>query len=191
MVGYATITRRVLAFAEGRGAECVSWTGVERRGMAGMSRIWTIVGMIMMTAERLVTRLSRRRRIPYARAQKELDKRDRVLREEHPDTTALRHLAHYRRETGDMPGAVEASEQLLAEQVRALGEDHPHVLTTRHNLANLRGEAGDAPGAAQALEQLVADMLRVHGPDHPYTGSAQRNLVHWREKAEGESPSAE
>lgn len=128
---------------------------------------------------------------PFGRAEKELDKRDRALREEHPDTAALRHRAHYLSEIGDLAGAVEISEQLLAERVRALGEDHPQVLTTRHNLANLRGRAGDAAGAAEAFERLALDMERVHGPDFIYTVVSQRAAVRWREEAEGGSQGTE
>ncbi|WP_199551674.1 tetratricopeptide repeat protein [Streptomyces sp. N35] len=122
---------------------------------------------------------------PVAQAEKELDKRDRALREEHPDTVELRHRAHYLSEIGDLAGAVEISEKLLAERVRALGEDHPQVLTTRHNLANLRGRSGDAAGAAEAFERLVLDMERVHGADYIYTVVSRRAAVRWREEAEG------
>lgn len=57
---------------------------------------------------------------PFGQAEKELDKRDRAQREEHPDAAAPRHRAHYLSETGDLAGAVEISEQLLAKRVRAL-----------------------------------------------------------------------
>ncbi|RKN44820.1 tetratricopeptide repeat protein [Streptomyces hoynatensis] len=128
---------------------------------------------------------------PFAQAERELDRRDRVLREEHPDTTALRHRAHYLSEIGDLAGAVDVSEQLLAARVRALGEDHPQVLTTRHNLANLRGRAGDAAGAAEAFERLALDMERVHGAGHTNTVASRRAAVRWREEAEGGSRGSE
>ncbi|WP_344174721.1 tetratricopeptide repeat protein, partial [Pilimelia columellifera] len=63
----------------------------------------------------------------------------------------------------DPDGAAAAMEQLLADQVRVLGADHPHTLTTRHSLARWRGEAGDHGGAAAAMEQLLADQVRVLG----------------------------
>lgn len=128
---------------------------------------------------------------PFGQAEKELDKRDRALREEHPDTVALRHRAHHLSEIGDLVGAVEISEQLLADRVRVLGEDHPQVLTTRLNLANLRGRAGDAAGAAEAFERLVLDMERVHGADFVYTVVSQRAAVRWREEADSDSQGTE
>ncbi|MFI6858314.1 tetratricopeptide repeat protein [Streptomyces sp. NPDC050421] len=128
---------------------------------------------------------------PFGQAEKELDKRDRALREEHPDTVALRHRAHYLSEIGDLAGAVEVSEQLLAERVLVLGEDHPQVLITRHNLASLRGRAGDAAGAAEALERLAFDMERVHGAGYIYTVVTQRAAARWREEVEGGSQGTE
>ncbi|MFV2099447.1 tetratricopeptide repeat protein, partial [Micromonospora sp. LOL_014] len=65
-----------------------------------------------------------------------------------------------RGEAGDAAGAVTAFEQLLADQLRVLGPDHPGTLTTRHNLALMRGKAGDAAGAVTAFDQVLADQLR-------------------------------
>lgn len=158
-----------------------------------MSWGWVVTGAVAAVGVAALGAVRVRRRLvnPWERAERELDKRDRTLREEHPDTVALRHRAHYLSETGDLAGAVEVSEQMLAERVRALGEDHPHVLVTRHNLANLRGRAGDAAGAAEAFERLALDMERVHGADYIYTVQAQRAAVRWREEAEGDSQGTE
>lgn len=154
-----------------------------------MSWGWVVTGAVAAAGVAVLGAVRVRRGLgnPWERAEKELDKRDRTLREEHPDTVALRHRAHYLSETGDLAGAVEVSEQLLAERVRVLGEDDPHVLTTRHNLANLRGRAGDAAGAAEAFERLALDMERVHGADYIYTVESRRAAVRWREEAEGDS----
>ncbi|MDA5141805.1 tetratricopeptide repeat protein [Streptomyces sp. AD681] len=157
-----------------------------------MSWRWAIMGAVAGAGAALgAVRVRRALSNPFARAEKELDKRDRALREEHPDTVALRHRAHYLSETGNLTGALEISEQLLAERVRALGADHPQVLATRHNLANLRGRAGDAAGAAEAFERLVPDMERVHGADFVYTALSRRAAARWREEAEGGSRDAE
>jgi Tetratricopeptide repeat len=147
-----------------------------------MSRAWKVT-VIVLAAGIAAVSLIWLRDDPEAEADRRLAERDRALRDEHPDTVALRHLAHWRRESGDLAGAMEAYEQLLADRVRVLGEDHPQVLATRHNLAGLRGEAGDAAGAAEAYGQLLADMVRVLGPDHPHTGLARNNLARWRGKA--------
>lgn len=157
-----------------------------------MSWKWMITGAVVVAgAALLAVPVKRLLGDPFAQAEKELDKRDRALREEHPDTVALRHRAHYLSEIGDLAGAVEVSEQLLAERVRALGKDHPQVLTTRHNLAGLRGRAGDAAGAAEALERLAGDMERVHGADYIYTTMARRAAARWREEAEGDGQGTE
>jgi hypothetical protein len=40
-----------------------------------------------------------------------------------------------------LPAAANAHEQLLTDQVRLLGPDHPNILTTRHNLTYWRRRA--------------------------------------------------
>jgi len=81
---------------------------------------------------------------------------------------------------GSPTGAAIAFEQLLEDQLRVLGPDHPDTLATRGNLARWHGEAGDPAGAAQAAEQLLVDLLRVLGPDHPDTLGTRSNLAHMR-----------
>jgi len=39
-------------------------------------------------------------------------------------------------------------EELLTDQLRVLGPDHPDTLATRHNLASWRGRSSDPAGAA-------------------------------------------
>jgi len=68
-------------------------------------------------------------------------------------------------------------ERLLTDQIRVLGPDHPHTLTTRHSIARWwRGAAG---GAVALLQQLLADYLRLLGPDHPKTLNTRNNLAWW------------
>jgi len=57
-------------------------------------------------------------------------------------------------------GAVAAFEELLADQLRVLGAEHPDTLGTRHDIAHWRGMAGDLSGAAAVLEELLVDRLR-------------------------------
>ncbi|WP_435112356.1 protein kinase domain-containing protein [Nocardiopsis synnemataformans] len=68
-------------------------------------------------------------------------------------------------------------------RLRALGPDHPRVLTIRHNLASQRGEAGDPTAAVTAYEQLLPDEIRVLGPDHPLVLTTRHNLASQRGKA--------
>ncbi|WP_301652443.1 tetratricopeptide repeat protein [Streptomyces arenae] len=78
---------------------------------------------------------------------------------------------------------------LLTDQVRVLGPDHPDTLTTRSNLAHFRGQAGDSAGAAAAFADLLTDQVRVLGPDHPDTLTTRSNLAHFRGQA-GDSAGA-
>ncbi|MGL5824478.1 MAG: tetratricopeptide repeat protein, partial [Nocardioides sp.] len=80
--------------------------------------------------------------------------------------------------------ATTAFEELLTDQLRVLGPDHPHTLTTRSHLAGLRGQAGDTAGATTAFEELLTDQLRVLGPDHPHTLTTRSHLASWRRRAE-------
>ncbi|MGC5410885.1 hypothetical protein ACPXCX_45390, partial [Streptomyces sp. DT225] len=68
-----------------------------------------------------------------ARANRELDVRDQVVRQEAPETADLRFEAHRLRELGDAAGALEVHARLLAARADALGADHPQVLVTRFN----------------------------------------------------------
>ncbi|WP_201771810.1 tetratricopeptide repeat protein [Kutzneria albida] len=73
-------------------------------------------------------------------------------------------------------------EELLVDQGRVLGREHPDTLTIRGSLAYLRGEAGDVVGAVAALEELLADLRQVLGRDHPDTLATRRNLAHWQDR---------
>ncbi|MGW2474518.1 tetratricopeptide repeat protein [Streptomyces sp. NPDC001665] len=119
------------------------------------------------------------------RANRELDVRDRVLREEDSGTLDLRHEAHRLRELGDAKGALEVHGRLLAARAEALGGDHPQVLVTRFNHAGHRWEAGDRAGALTAYEQVLADMVRVLGEDDTDTQWTRKVLASRKNEAEG------
>ncbi|MEU0391869.1 tetratricopeptide repeat protein, partial [Streptomyces sp. NPDC006208] len=86
-------------------------------------------------------------------------------------------------EAGDAAGAARAFAELLDDELRVLGPDHPATLGTRHNSIWWRGQAGDAAGAAAAFEQVLEDLLRVLGPDHPATLTTRADLAWWRGQA--------
>ena len=50
----------------------------------------------------------------------------------------------WRGRAGDPAGAAAALQDLLTDQLRVLGPDHPHTLTARNNLATWRRAAGQA-----------------------------------------------
>jgi Tetratricopeptide repeat len=79
--------------------------------------------------------------------------------------------------------AVAQFQQLLTDQTRVLGADHPATLTTRSNLAHWLGEAGRIEEAVTQFEQLLTDRTRVLGADHPATFTTRNNLAYWLDKA--------
>ena len=56
--------------------------------------------------------------------------------------------------------------ELLPDQERVLGRDHPVTLRTRNNIAVLAAEAGDAR-ALRLYHELLPDMERVLGAITP------------------------
>ena len=78
-------------------------------------------------------------------------------------------LARWTGETGDAQEALRLFAELLPDQERVLGRDHPDTLMTRHDIARWTGEAGDAPEALRLFAELLPDQERVLGRDHPDT----------------------
>ena len=56
--------------------------------------------------------------------------------------------------------------ELLPEQERALGRDHPITLTTRGRIAYFTGEMGDVREALRLFAELLSDQERALGRDH-------------------------
>ncbi|MCX0243534.1 tetratricopeptide repeat protein [Streptomyces drozdowiczii] len=150
-----------------------------------MSRGWKVAA-VLLTAGCVAEVVRRGRRTDWvARAYRELDVRDRTLREEAPETVGLRHEAHRLRELGDATAALEVHGRLLAARADALGADHPQVLITRFNHAGHLWEAGDRAGALAAYEEVLADMVRVQGEDHTDTQWTRKVLASRKNEAEG------
>ena len=91
------------------------------------------------------------------------------------------------RRVGRRAGALTLGFDLLLDQERVLGRDHPNTLATRHNIASWTGEMGDARGALQHLIDLLPDQERVLGRDHPNTLATRHNIASWTDKA-GDAP---
>ena len=71
--------------------------------------------------------------------------------------------------------------ELLPDQERVLGRDHPDTLTTRNNIAwpGTRPEAGRVRAQAsrcRLFTELLPDQERVLGRDHPDTLRAQEAI---------------
>ena len=82
-------------------------------------------------------------------------------------------------EAGRVGEAITVCEDLLSEQVRVLGAEHPDSLLTRHILGGRLGEAGRIEEAITTYEVVLQDRIRVLGPDHPHTLITRHNMAGW------------
>ena len=80
---------------------------------------------------------------------------------------------------GDAREALRLFAELLPDQERVLGRDHPDTLTTRNNIASWTGEVGDAREALRLFTELLPDQERVLGRDHPDTLTTRNNIAVW------------
>jgi CHAT domain-containing protein len=80
----------------------------------------------------------------------------RCLPPDHPDLlSAKENLAMMRYELGDLPGASELFEGVLASRTRLLPPDHPDVLAAELSLAATRYALGDLEGARRLVSTLL------------------------------------
>ena len=79
--------------------------------------------------------------------------------------------------------AIVIGEQLLADQERVLGADHPDTLVSRSSLALAYQAAGRTAEAITLHEQTLAARERVLGADHPRTLNSRNNLANARNAA--------
>lgn len=100
-----------------------------------------------------------------------------------PESLAARETLILWRANWDVPGAAEALTELLRDQVRVFGPDHPGTLRSRHYLAKWEGEHGNAAGAVAAFAEIVRDCARVLGPDDSATLDARSELARWHAMA--------
>ena len=77
---------------------------------------------------------------------------------------------------GDAREALRLFTELLPDQERVLGRDHPDTLTTRNNIAGWTGSVGDAREALRLFTELLPDQERVLGRDHPDTLETQEAI---------------
>lgn len=86
-------------------------------------------------------------------------------------------------QSGDLTGATREARELLADQRRHLGPEHPSTFTTLHNLAHWRGACGDPQGAADDLGHLARVRATVMGADHPATLNHRHDQAYWSARA--------
>ncbi|MCA2215727.1 FxSxx-COOH system tetratricopeptide repeat protein [Jidongwangia harbinensis] len=87
------------------------------------------------------------------------------------------NLANLLRDLGEFELSRQLDEQVLAEQVRLLGPDHPHTLMTRGSYAaDLRG-LGRYPEALQLDIETYSAWQDLYGEDNTRTLAARNNLA--------------
>ena len=100
-----------------------------------------------------------------------LDRRRRVLGEDHPDTLAsANNLAVDLRELGEVQAARDLDQDTLDRCRRVLGEDHPDTLRSANNLAaDLRelGELGETDDHSEAARQGPGAVPSSRQPPQP------------------------
>ena len=94
--------------------------------------------------------------------------------------TTRRHIAYWAGETGDVTQARRLFEELLTDQQRVLGPDHPDTLITRSNIAYWTVRAGDVTEARRPFDRLLTDQERVLGPNHPHAINTPHALRTYR-----------
>lgn len=100
-----------------------------------------------------------------------------------PDSITSLRLRHWAAQwTGEVgrPGeALTLLADLIAEQVRILGDAHPDTLRSRHSQAQWTGESGDFDTAIALFDQLVTLWHGAAGPDHPEALRALHSSAYW------------
>jgi hypothetical protein len=81
---------------------------------------------------------------------------------------------------GDLPGAREFEEQVLAVRCRVLGEEHPDTLTTMNNLAVTLCTIGERDAALNLMQAASDKRTKVLGSDHPDSQSSAQYVASMR-----------
>ncbi|KAB5515652.1 hypothetical protein GE09DRAFT_1045767 [Coniochaeta sp. 2T2.1] len=114
-----------------------------------------------------------------------LEKRQRILGDEHPDTiTAMNNLAIT---LGDMGKREEAAamrkeaaamrKEVLEKMQRILGDEHPATISAMNNFAITLGDMGKREEAAAMKKEVLEKRQRILGDEHPDTITAMNNLA--------------
>ncbi|KAJ6452195.1 P-loop containing nucleoside triphosphate hydrolase protein [Mycena sanguinolenta] len=118
-----------------------------------------------------------------------MEKRKRVLGEEHPSTlTSMANLAATYRSQGHWKDAEVLEVVVMEKRKQVLGEEHPHTLNTMGNLAVTYQNQGRWKDA-EVLEVVVMEnRKRALGEEHPHTLTSMANLAstywnqgHWKD----------
>jgi tetratricopeptide (TPR) repeat protein len=130
----------------------------------------------------------------YAQAVQSLRRAVQVIGDQfgemHPNTVAaMQDLAVALRKQGDLVGARDLQEKVLAVRKRALGSDHIDTLAAMNNLAQTLYVQGDRTAAHELQGNVLALSRRVLGEEHPNTLSSMQGFAVML-RARGDFPGA-
>ncbi|KAA0585923.1 tetratricopeptide (TPR) repeat protein [Azospirillum lipoferum] len=109
---------------------------------------------------------------------RELEASQSLHGDEHPNTlTSMNNLAATLWNQGDLAGARELQEEVLAVRRRVFGGEHPDTLTAMNNLASTLWSQGDLAGARELQEQVLTVRRRALGEERPDTLTSMNNLA--------------
>ncbi|KAJ3296302.1 Kinesin light chain 3 [Borealophlyctis nickersoniae] len=113
-----------------------------------------------------------------------LERRRRVLGEDHPETlSTISNFAVYYENQGKYENAESLYVDCLERKKRVLGEDHPDTLGTISNLAVYYDDQGKYEKAEPLLMDCLERRRRVLGDDHPDTLMCINNLaLHYKNR---------
>jgi hypothetical protein len=107
-----------------------------------------------------------------------LDRKHRILGEDHPNTlNSASNLAIDLRRLGDVQAARDLDQDTLDRRRRILGEDHPSTLGSASNLAIELHALGDVQAARDLNQDTLDRRRRILGEDHPSTLGSASNLA--------------
>ncbi|GAA4901445.1 hypothetical protein LX16_0421 [Stackebrandtia albiflava] len=110
-----------------------------------------------------------------------LSARNRLQGPDHVDVLTLRGgLVFWRREAGDVSGALEDSIRLVNDDLRVLGVRHPVTLAAYGLTIQLIADSGDHARAVELTADYLPAVTRVHGPDSAEVFAGRAKLAEWR-----------
>ena len=110
--------------------------------------------------------------------QEVLEKRQRILGNEHPDTIkAMNDLATILRNQGKLNDAVAMQRKVLEKRQRILGNEHLDTIKAMNNLANMLYDQGKLNDAAAMQRKVLKMLQQILGDEHLDTIKAMNNLA--------------
>jgi non-specific serine/threonine protein kinase/serine/threonine-protein kinase len=106
-----------------------------------------------------------------------LERRRRVLGDDHPETLAsINNIGELLEEQSRLDEAEPYLREALEGRRRVLGVDHPETLNSMNNLGVLLSEQGKPDEAEPYFLEALEGLRRVQGDDHPDTLSSIHNV---------------